>query len=172
MEVVMQTMEWTRQSEEMFKTWTEAQTRMWNEWLKAMQGFGKSPSSQVWDKTIEAWEESIKKILDAQVDWTQRWTESFATNQGTPKEMAEWAKQGQDMCKRWTDTQKQLWTGWFQVVKKLDPTGTGVNWSGEGQSFVRGWQEAVEKGLNSQAEWLRVWSEGPGAQRPKGKTGG
>lgn len=167
----METMEWTKQSEEMFKTWTDAQTKMWNEWLKAMQGFGKSPSSQVWDKSIEAWEESINKILDAQADWTQRWAESFAVGQGTPKEMAEWAKHGQDMWRRWTDTQKQLWTGWFQVVKKLDPSAAGVNWGAEGQKFMRGWQEAVEKALNSQAEWLRFWSAGPGAQKAKGKTG-
>ena len=162
----METMEWTKQSEEIFKTWTDAQTKMWNEWLKAMQGFGKSPSSQVWDKTIEAWDESIKKMLDAQVDLTQRWAESFNTSQGAPKEMVEWAKQGQEMGRRWTDTQKQLWTGWFQVVRKLDPTtGTGVNWGGEG--FVQGWQEAVQKARDTQAESLRLWSIGQGSQNPK-----
>lgn len=170
----METMAWTKQSEEMFKTWTESQTKMWNEWLKAMQGFGKSPSSQVWDKTVEAWDESITKILDAQSDWTRRWIESFTANQGAPKEMVEWAKQGQEMSSRWTETQKQLWTGWFQIVKKLDPTGTGmtgINWAGEGQKFVQGWQEAIQKAMDSQAEWVRQWSSSQG-QKPKGKTGG
>ena len=53
----METLEWTKHSEAMFKSWTDAQTNMWNEWLKAMQGFGKFPSSQVSDKTIEAGKE-------------------------------------------------------------------------------------------------------------------
>ena len=43
----METLEWTKHSDAMFKSWTDAQTNMWNEWLKAMQGFGKFPSSQV-----------------------------------------------------------------------------------------------------------------------------
>lgn len=168
----METMEWTKQSEEMFRTWTDTQTKMWNDWLKAIQGFGKSPSSQVWDKTLDAWDESIKKILDAQNDWTKRWTESFTANQSTPKEMVEWAKQGQEMSSRWTETQRQLWTGWFQVVRRLDPTAaTGMSWAGEGQKFLQGWQDAVQKAMDSQAEWVRQWSAGQG-QKPKGKTGG
>ena len=67
------------------------------------------------------------------------------------------------MGKRWTDTQRQLWTGWFQVVKKLDPTGTGVNWGTEG--FVQGWQDAVQKARDAQAEWLRLWSVGQGSNK-------
>jgi len=167
----METMEWTKQSEEMLKTWTDTQTKMWNDWLKAIQGFGKSPSSQVWDKTLDAWDESIKKILDAQSDWSKRWTESFTASQGTPKEMVEWAKQGQEMSSRWTETQRQLWTSWFQVVRKLDPTATtGMSWAGEGQKFLQGWQDAIQKAMDGQAEWVRQWSGG--IQKPKGKTGG
>ena len=36
----METLEWTKHSDAMFKSWTDAQTNMWNEWVKAMQGFG------------------------------------------------------------------------------------------------------------------------------------
>ena len=48
----METLEWTKHSDAMFKSWTDAQTNMWNEWLKAMQGFGNFPSSQVGNTTI------------------------------------------------------------------------------------------------------------------------
>ena len=154
----METMDWTKQSQEMFKTWTEAQTRMWNDWLRGMQGFGKSQSSQVWDKTVDAWDESVKKVLDSQVEWARRWSESV-TNKGVPKEMTEWAKQGQDMIQRWTETQKQLWASWFQVVKHLDPSSLGVNWGGDGQKFLQNWQEAVQKALDAQTEWARRWQE-------------
>ena len=42
----METMEWTKQSEEMLKTWTEGQKKMWEDYMKVMQGFGQSPSTQ------------------------------------------------------------------------------------------------------------------------------
>ena len=45
----METMEWTKQSEDMLKSWTEAQKKMWDDSLKAMQSFGKSPSTAVWE---------------------------------------------------------------------------------------------------------------------------
>ena len=65
----METLEWTKHSDAMFKTWTDAQTNMWNEWLKAMQGFGKFPSSQVWDKTIEAGKEKTWELAQAMPWW-------------------------------------------------------------------------------------------------------
>ena len=162
----MPTTEWTKQTEDLFKTWTEAQTKMWNDWLKAMQGFGKSQSSQVWEKSVDAWDESIKKILDAQADWTERWSESLTASKGTPKEMAEWAKQGQDMIQRWTEIQKMLWTSWFEIIKKLDPSALGGNW-GDGQTFLQGWQQAVQKALHTQEEWSRLWTTGQGGKRQK-----
>jgi hypothetical protein len=164
MEGVMETMEWTKQSENLFKTWTDTQTKMWNDWIKLMQGVGKSQSSQIWEKTVEAWDESIKKTLDAQVEWTQRWAESC---KGAPKEMADWAKQGQDMIQGWTETQKQLWGNWFHIVKKLDPAASGMNWGGgDGQKFLQGWQDAVQKGLDTQAEWVRLWSAKQAGTKP------
>ena len=62
-------MEWTKQTEDMFKTWTEAQKKMWDEWLRAMQGFSRPQASEAWGKSVEAWEESVKKTLDAQNEW-------------------------------------------------------------------------------------------------------
>jgi len=161
--------EWTKQTEEMFKSWTDVQTKMWNDWLKAMQGLGRSPSSQAWEKTVDAWEESIRKTLDSQVEWAQRWAESFTTGKGAPKEMVEGAKQGQEMIGRWTDTQKQLWTRWFQIVKKLDPSSApGGDWGREGQKLVQGWQDAIQKALDQQAESVRRWTAAQGGKKPKG----
>jgi hypothetical protein len=162
----MDTMEWTKQTEDLFKTWTDAQTKMWSDWLKTMQGFGKSQSSQVWEKSVDAWDESIKKILDAQADWTERWADSFTTAKGAPKEMVEWSKQGQEMIKHLTDTQKMLWTNWFAIVRKLDPAALGVNW-GDGQTFQKSWQQAIQKGLSTQEEWVRQWGAGQGGKRSK-----
>jgi hypothetical protein len=163
----MNTMEWTKQSEEMFKTWTDTQKSMWEDWFKTMQGFGASQSNEVWRKTVDGWSASINKTLDAQAEWTRMWAES-ANATKTPAETVEWAKQGQDMMKRWTETQRQLWSTWFDIVKKLDP---GATWGQDGQKFLNGWNEAVKKAADTQAEWIRLWTAA-GKKPDTGKTPG
>jgi len=152
---MMETMEWAKQSEEMLKTWTETQKKMWDDWMKAVQGLGKSPSAEVWEKTVDSWNQTIQRLLDAQVEGARHWVENFTTAKGTPEETAEWAKRGQDIITRWTETQKQLWGSWFEVIKKLDASNM-MNWTRDGQKFIQSWQETIQKALDSQAEWLRT----------------
>lgn len=152
---MMETMEWAKQSEEMLKTWAETQKKMWDDWMKAVQGSGKSPSTEVWEKTVDTWNQTIQRLLDAQVEGARHWAENFTTAKGTPEETAEWAKRGQDIITRWTETQKQLWGSWFEVIKKLDASNM-MNWARDGQKFIQSWQETIEKALDSQAEWFRT----------------
>jgi hypothetical protein len=152
---MMETMEWAKQSEEMLKTWTETQKKMWDDWMKAMQGLGTSPSTEVWEKTVDSWNQTIQRLLDAQVEGARHWVENLTTAKGTPEETAEWAKRGQDIITRWTETQKQLWGSWFEVIKKLDASNM-MNWTRDGQKFIQSWQETIQKALDSQAEWLRT----------------
>jgi len=151
----METMEWTKQSEEMLKTWTETQKKLWDDCLKAMQGFGKSPSTEVWVQTVDTCNQTIQSVLDAQVEAARVWAENVTTAKGSPQEIAEWAKQGQEMITRLTEMQRQLWGNWFEFVKKLD-TSNIMNWTRDGQNFVQSWQETIQKTLDSQAEWLRT----------------
>ena len=151
----METMEWTKQSEDMLKSWTEAQKKMSEDSLKAMQGFGKSPSTAVWEKTVDTWNQTIQKVLDAQVESARGWAENVTTAKGTPQEIAEWAKQGQDMITRLTETQKQLWGNWFEFAKKLDASNM-MNWTQDAQKFLQSWQETIQKAQTAQTEWLKT----------------
>lgn len=153
-------MEWAKQAEHIFRTWTDVQKNLWDDWLKGVQGLANAHPADVWVKTAEAWEDSVKKTLDAQVQWTQLWVDSIASVQGTPQEKAEWAHQGQAMMQRWIDTQRQLWDGWFQVVKRLSPSLAGESWDREGQQFLQAWQEAIQKALDAQVNWVHFWSMG------------
>ena len=166
------TMDWTKQTEQVFKTWTEIQQKMWDDWFKATQGFGKTQTTEVWRKTVEAWEESLKKPLHAQMEWTSMWADSLATGSGVPKEMVAWARQGQDMTKRWADAQMKLWEGWFGIVKNLDPSilGVGGNWERESQKVLQAWQEAVKNASDAQVEWGRHWTAEQAGKKPKEQT--
>jgi hypothetical protein len=153
----METMEWAKQSEELLKTWTDAQKRMWDECMKVMQGFGQSPSTQAWEKTVDTWDHTMQKFLDAQVEGARVWAETIAKTKGS-ENAAEWAKQGQDLVTRLTETQKQLWGNWFDLVKKLDASNM-MNWGRDGQKFVQTWQETIQKAFNAQTEWLRTTAQ-------------
>lgn len=164
--------EWTKQAEEMFKTWTEAQKKLWDDWLKGVQGLGRPQPQDVWVKTAEAWEDSVRESLKLQVEWTKLWAEGFVAVKGTPKEMTEWARQGQEMITQWAETQKRLWEDWLDLVKKLRPSGLGGNWEREGQKFAQTWQEGIQKALDAQAEWVRFWTAGQAGDRTREKSKG
>jgi len=151
-------MEWMKQAEEIFKTWTDTQKTMWDEWMKATQSFGKTQATDSWKRTVDVWEESVRKSLHLQLEWSKHWAESFSSVKGTPKEFQEWARQGQEMMSRWVETQMQLWTAWFEMVKRLDPTSFSASSEKDSDNMLNMWQDNLKKLLNAQAEWGRVWT--------------
>ena len=160
-------MEWMKQAEEIFKTWTETQKAMWDDWMKTTQSFGKTRATDSWKRTVDAWEESVKKSLQLQMEWSKVWAESFTSVKGTPKELQEWARQGQEIMSRWAETQMQLWTAWFDMVKKLDPTALGGTSEKESDNMLNLWQENLKTLLNAQAEWGRVWMGTQAGKKPR-----
>jgi hypothetical protein len=151
-------MEWMKQAEETFKTWTDTQKKMWDEWIKVTQSFGKTHATDAWKRTVDAWEESVKKSLQLQMEWSKLWADSFSSVKGTPKEFHEFARQGQEMMNRWAETQMQLWTAWFDMVKKFDPTALGGSSEKDSDKILHIWQESLKNVLDAQAEWGRVWT--------------
>lgn len=150
-------MDWTKQAEEMAKSWTDAQKKMWDNWLGAMQQ-EKSQAADVWAKTVGAWEETAKNTLNAQTEWTRMWANNLKAIEGAPKEVAEWAAQAEEMSKQWSETQKKLWDSWFAMVKKVEPVKMSGDWSEESQKMFKAWQESTQKMMETQTEWVRHWT--------------
>ncbi len=152
-------MDWTKQAEEMFNTWTETQKKMWDSWLEMVQqGAGKNPGTEMWQKTIDTWQETVNNMLSAQGKWTDTWTESFDASNSTPEEMAEWVKQTQAMAKQWSEAQQQMWANWFDMVKKADMTQMADNWQEESKKAFSGWQDSTQKIMDAQMKWLKMWA--------------
>jgi gas vesicle protein len=150
-------MELTKQTEEILKTWTDVQKKSWEGWLETIKSYDASQPAQVWEKTINTWQDSVKRTLEAQAEGSRIWAESVTSVQGAPKEVAEWAKQVQEMTQRWTEVQQQLWDNWFEVAKKADPSKIGETWGGsEGQNILQAWQDVAQKVLNTQSEWAKT----------------
>ncbi len=147
---------WTKQAEDMVKTWTDAQKKMNETWLEALQSMGSPKSGEMWTKATGAWEQSVKQALDAQTEWSRMWLNSFTSSPNMPKEAVEWAKQGQAIMSQWTESQKRLWEGWLDLVKKMDVSQISTNWDAAGaQNLLKTWQDATQKAMEAQAEWIR-----------------
>jgi gas vesicle protein len=126
--------------------------------MKAVQGADKTDPGQIWTKTIEAWQESVKGTLEAQVEGSKIWAKSAAEVEGLPKEATEWATQIQEMTKNWTDMQQKMWDQWFDMVKKADPAVFSGSWDKDGENMLKTWQEMTKKMMDSQAEWGRTFA--------------
>lgn len=147
-------MDWSKQTQDMFKSWTDAQTKTWNTWLDTVKSFDPSQPGQAWEKTVDAWQQSVKNTLSAQVEGSRIWAESVSSIQGAPKETANWAQQVQDMTQRWTDLQTQMWDNWFDVMKKADIDKFNT-FGKEGSGMMGPWQDMSKKMMDAQAEWIR-----------------
>jgi gas vesicle protein len=158
-------MDWMTRSQDLFKSWVDTQMKTWEGWFKSIQTEKFEPG-QLWAKSIEAWQTSIKGTLSAQVEGSRIWAESVSSIQGAPKETGEWAKQVQDMAKNWTDLQQKMWDNWFEAVKNADPSKLMGEWDVEGSPLMKSWQDMTKKVMDAQAQWTQsLTSKQPEAKK-------
>ena len=150
-------MDWAKQSEEMFKAWTQAQTKMWEAYTESVSGFGKSPGKKAWEQTITAGEELVKNSLASQAEWLKTWSENFKAMEGMPGSATKALEQFQEMAERWGSTQTGLWAAWFDMLKKFDPSQYAGAWVNIPKDPFQTWQDSMKQVMDAQMEWARAW---------------
>ncbi len=146
----------SKSTESLIKKWAETQQKLLTNWLDTMRRSGGAPGPELWTKTVEAWQTSVKETLDAQAEWTREWTETLAKAKGTPEELRELARQGRDLFQRWTDAERQLWQGWFNIVRDINfrpESGTSPQ-----AAMIQLWQESAHKMIDTQAALVQHWT--------------
>lgn len=167
-------MEWSERAQQMMKTWAETQQRMWSSWVDSMREMGANPKADLWEKTIDTWEQSVDRTLEAQSEWVQNWADGVKQVEGTPEQVVAWAADGREMMQRWQDAQRQLWHQWFEVLRKGAP-GAAMFSGSEGERVMQSWQNAARKALETQMQWSSAWAQegaSAGGARGQRKTGG
>lgn len=160
-------MDWAKQSEDVLSAWTDAQKKIWGGWMEsAEQNSGQAEVADTWRQAIDTWEGITKKSLDAQLEWSQRASETLGALPNMPKDLADWSKQTQQLGTRWNDAQKELWESYFGMVRKAIPVKMLGTFDDENQRLFRAWQESVQKVVEAQTHWSNVWAE----QTPKGAS--
>ncbi|MBX0327111.1 hypothetical protein K2Z83_05370 [Oscillochloris sp. ZM17-4] len=169
-------MDWTKQANDMVKTWTGTQQKVWDTWLNSMQLVATPQSPESWQKMVETWRGTVKQALESQMQLTQMWAESVAAASvsmpsvpgmpampnmpsipGVPGTAVEWTRQMLEMTRTWTDTQVRFSENWFDLLKKADPTAMGQGWDmSQAQKIMATWQDAAQKAIEAQNEFGRM----------------
>jgi hypothetical protein len=158
--------------ENVVKTWGESQQKLMTDWLDNLRKLGGAPTLELWRKTVDTWQTSVKETLDAQTDWTNQWTEAMAKAKGTPEELRELAKEGREQLQHWTEAERDLWQGWFNAIREINfrpEPGAGAQTGGD---LIQLWQDTAHKMINTQADLVRRWTEGVTGTKKQGKTSG
>jgi hypothetical protein len=149
--------EWTKQMEEMFQSWNDAQKRLMESWQENLEKLGFPQDSELWEKSMQTWQETVEKSLQAQRDWTSSWIDNLSSMEGLPEPAVKSAERFQEMSNQWLSTQGDLWGNWFEMMNSFDPSSLSGNWTEMFKDPIKTWQNATEKVLESQSTWLKTW---------------
>jgi hypothetical protein len=152
--------DWTKQADEMMKTWTKAQQQLWDSWKAALPTAGTAQTTESWGKMVDMWKEALDRTLDTQVEWTNMWANSVKSQADTPKELTAWADQMVSTMKSWTESQAGLWDSVLDSMKQATPD-TLVQRMDEGTRMAfQTWQDAVGKAVEAQKDLSKRWTAG------------
>lgn len=157
-------MDWTKQANDMIKTWTGTQQKVWESWVESMQLAATMPSQEAWQKTVETWRGTVKQALESQVELARMWTENVSAMPGTagmaaPAGMADFTRNMLEMVKVFTETQTRFSENYFEILKKADMKMLSEVWNpAQAQKIMETWQEATQKAVEAQAEWGKMVS--------------
>ena len=105
----------------MFKTWSDAQQRLWENISKALPAF-KPPEDlnlpkETYMQHLSAWESAVEQALAMQKAWLEEWSASVLSEQDAPAGLTQWSQQVEGVMHGWLEAQTQLWHDWFRLLR-------------------------------------------------------
>ena len=146
--------------EGLLKTWAESQQKLLTSWLETMRRLGGAPTLELWTKTVDAWQSSVKETIDARTEWARQWTETLTNARGTPEEMRKLAQEGREQLQHWTEAERDLWQSWFNAVREINFRPELEAGAQAGRDLVQLWQDTAHKMIDAQAALVRRWTGG------------
>jgi hypothetical protein len=106
--------------ESMLKTWSESQQKLLTDWLDTLRKLGGKPTLELWTKTIDAWQASVKETVDARAEFARQWAETLENAKGSPEEIRALARKEREEVQQWAEAERELWKDWFNVVRHIN----------------------------------------------------
>ena len=144
------------QEESLLSTWASAQQKVLAGWLDLVQETQRPSRTVACNETVKAWQTAVQETLDAQARWLHDWTRRVQVTSGSPTELRKNVQEAQVLLLRWTEAQKLLWQGWFDLVQQLGPlleTGSQTD-----EHLLSNLRESGQAIVNAQEEWARHWT--------------
>ena len=142
------------------QTWAESQQKLMTDGLDTVRKRGGTPTLELWTKTVDAWQSSVKETVDARADSTRQLIDTLANAKGTPEELRELARKEREQAQHWAEAERELWQGWFNIVRHINfrpEPGAGAQAS---RDLVQLWQDSAHKMIDAQAAMVRRWTGG------------
>jgi hypothetical protein len=158
--------------ENVVNNWGEMQQKLLTDWLDTLRSLGGTPTLELWRKTVDTWQSSVKETIDARAEWTKQWTETLSKAKGTPEELREMVREGREQLQHWTEAERDLWKGWFDTAREINfrpEPGAGAK---AGEDLIQLWQDSATRMINTQADLVRRWTGGISGTKKQGKTSG
>ncbi len=152
--------DWQEQAKNMYKTWSDTQKTLLENWTETVESFTGKPDTAWWDKAMETWEKTVENAFSSQTEMTESWISNMSAIDGMPAQAVESLERFQEMAGQWQGTQQDLWNRWFEMVKEFSPVEPTEQMSDLFRDQVKTWQEATQKVMEAQEEWMRVWTGG------------
>jgi prophage DNA circulation protein len=152
-------MNWTAQSEEMLKNWTENQQKMWDSWMKMMTpATAQASMVELWQQSVEAWESAIKNATNTQGEWMKMWLASLEDMPNVPDDVLKMAEQAVEMNRQWSANQEKLWDGWFAAAKNVSPGSFMNSWEEESVKAMHAWQDSANQMMEANKKLAETWA--------------
>jgi len=149
-----------KSDENLLKTWAESQQKLLTDWLESLRRLGGTPTLELWTKTVDAWQSAVKETADARAEWARQWTETLANAKGTPEELRDLASKGREQLQHWAEAERDLWQGWFNIVREINFRPEQGAVAQFGKDLVQLWQDSAHKMIDTQAALVRRWTGG------------
>ena len=161
--------DWTKQTEELVNTFSNAQKKLWDGWFKAVESATKeSPIKSLEDerlRILDTWQTSVKQGLETQAECLRAWADGVGVAPGAD----EWAKQSQEVMTRWAATQEEFLDSCFDAARKVDTSGVDAAWQTQGKKALEACREATDQGVKAQQDLTALWTEAAGQQQKAAK---
>ena len=156
-------------SENLINTWAQSQQKLLTNWLDTMQRFSGTASPELWTKTVDAWQTSVKQTLDVQEEWARQWAGMLANTKEVPRELQDLARQGQEQMLRWIEAERNLWQNWFKIVRDMNVQVESGTSAQVGSNLLQVWQDTARKMIETQTALARQWTSGYTGTKTKEK---
>jgi hypothetical protein len=150
--------DWQEQAKNMYATWSDTQKSLLENWTESVQSISGTPDTAWWDKTLEVWEKTVENAFSSQAEMTESWIGNMSGIEGMPAQAIESLERFQEMAGQWQGTQNDLWNRWFEMVKGLSPVQSTEQMTDAFQTQLKTWQEATQKVMEAQEEWMKIWT--------------